>query len=168
MAEIQNETQLIYLHPGEFHLARNPSILRTVLGSCVGVTFWSPRLGIGALCHGVLPKSPHGLDAKQGYRYVDFAIRDIVRQFDRLGARRSEMQVKVFGGADVLPVHRHAKGKTTVGKQNWQTALEVLHDERLKVLASDLGGTAGRTIEFYTETGEVLLRRLSQKNGEPW
>ncbi len=46
------------LQPGELYLARSPSILRTILGSCVGVTFWSARLGAGALCHGVLPKCP--------------------------------------------------------------------------------------------------------------
>ena len=46
------------LQPGELYLARSPAILRTILGSCVGVTFWSARLGAGALCHGVLPKCP--------------------------------------------------------------------------------------------------------------
>ena len=45
---------------GELYLARSPAILRTMLGSCVGVTFWSPRLGAGALCHGVLPRCPRG------------------------------------------------------------------------------------------------------------
>ena len=46
------------LQPGELYLARKPAILRTILGSCVGVTFWSARLGAGALCHGVLPRCP--------------------------------------------------------------------------------------------------------------
>ena len=51
------------LQPGELYLARSPAILRTILGSCVGVTFWSSRLGAGALCHGVLSARNPGLRA---------------------------------------------------------------------------------------------------------
>ena len=86
-----------------------PAILRTILGSCVGVTFWSARLGAGAMCHGVLPRCPLNSAARlrasrTGHRYVDFSIRYLAAQFDALGARRDELEVKLFGGADVLPV----------------------------------------------------------------
>jgi len=157
------ETELpeIYLQPGEAHLARRPAILKTLLGSCVGVTFWSPRLGVGALCHGVLPRCPAGVRGAEGYRYVDFAIQDLTRQFDELGVRRGEIQVKVFGGADVLPLGESGAAKKTVGHQNSHRALEVLESENLTVLAADLGGVVGRTIEFHTQSGEVLLRRLA-------
>ena len=79
-------------------------MMRTVLGSCVGVTFWVPRLGLAALCHPMLPNVPGGAPARPaaGRRYVDFAIRDLARQFDALGAQRSEVQVKLFGGARCL------------------------------------------------------------------
>ncbi len=166
MAEIEIEVPEFYLQPGEIHLARAPAILRTILGSCVGVTFWSPRLGIGALCHGVLPRCPLGVLAAEGYRYVDFAIVDLARRFENFGALHDEVQIKVFGGADVLPVHADLSRKATVGHQNWHTALEVLRDQNFTVLASDLGGSVGRTIQFHTGTGEVLLRRLSQLTPE--
>ena len=166
MAESKIEIPEYYLQPGEIHLARSPAILKTVLGSCVGVTFWSPRLGIGALCHGVLPKCPPGVRNPEGYRYVDFAITDLGRQFENFGALRGEVQIKVFGGADVLPVHSNLSWKATVGHQNWYTALEVLRDQSFTVLASDLGGSVGRTIQFHTGTGEVLLRRLSRLTPE--
>ena len=168
MTEQESELLNIYLQPGEFHLARAPSLLRTVLGSCVGVTFWNERLGLGALCHGVLPVCPPGVQNTEGYRYVDFAIRNLIRQMENLGALRSEVQVKVFGGADVLPVHASKSRKKTVGYQNWHMAMEVLRIESLRVNASDVGGEAGRTIQFNTWTGEVLLRRLTKKEMSPW
>lgn len=168
MATSEDELPVIYLQPGEVHVARVPALLRTLLGSCVGVTFWSSQLGVGALCHGILPRRPADGASAEGYRYVDFAVRDLVRQFDSLGAQRGEVEVKVFGGADVLPVFSGCSGKVTVGRQNWQVALEILAEERLIVLASDLGGPVGRTIELHTGTGEVLLRRLSRQNGQPW
>jgi len=153
------------LQPGELYLARGPAILRTILGSCVGVTFWSARLGAGALCHGVLPRSPltwpPGCTLSEGFRYVDFSIRYLAQQFDALGARRQELEVKVFGGGDVLPGVSPNPDRPTVGAQNCREALEVLEAEGLHVSASDLGGNRGRRIHFHTGTGEVLLHRLA-------
>jgi chemotaxis protein CheD len=151
----------ISVQPGRLYLARNPTILRTILGSCVGVTFWSARLGAGALCHGVLPRCPRDTDGADGHRYVDFSIRYLARQFDALGVSREELDVKLFGGADVLPVTAARLAKPTVGALNCQAAWEVLGEEGLRVTASDLGGIRGRTIRFHTGTGEVLLQRLA-------
>jgi chemotaxis protein CheD len=158
--EIKSEPPEFYLMPGEVHLARSPAILKTVLGSCVGITFWIPRLGIGALCHGILPRSPQGIMAGEGYRYVDFAISDLARRFDAAGANRSEVQVKVFGGGDVIPALSGTARNGTVGRQNLEAALAVLVEEGFGVAAQDLGDTIGRVIQFNTLTGEVLLRRL--------
>lgn len=154
----------IYLQPGEMFLAREPTIIRTLLGSCVGVTFWSKRLGIGALCHAMLPRCPESSSGRTsqniGYRYVDFAVRDIARKFDELGANRSEVQVKVFGGADVLLCEAETSHRPTVGSLNCDRALDVLSSEGFQVIASSLRGTVGLNIHFDTGSGEVRLRRL--------
>ena len=158
------------VQPGELCLAQTPAILRTILGSCVSVTFWSGRLGAGALCHGMLPRAPKirpsGFVLSDGYRYVDFSIRYLAQQFEALGAKREEVQVKLFGGADVLPLFRDLAGKPTVGALNCQTAVTVLAEEGFQVLAQDLGGTRGRRIHFHTGTGEVLVYRLDVISGE--
>ncbi len=161
MLELEDELSDVYLLPGEAHLARKPTIIRTILGSCVGVTFWSQRLGIGALSHSLLPRCPaSNLSPGDGHRYVDFAIRDLARQLDELGARRSEVQVKLFGGGDVLLVSDAASSIPTVGKQNCEAAIEVVRAEGLSVVASSMGGKLGRNIQFNSKTGEVLLRWL--------
>ena len=58
MAEPESGCRRSICSPGELVLAREPTILATILGSCIGVTFWSARLGIGALCHAMLPRCP--------------------------------------------------------------------------------------------------------------
>jgi chemotaxis protein CheD len=155
----------LHVQPGECRLVSHPAILHTVLGSCVGVTFFVPRLGIGALCHPMLPhyrpNRSTGILQANRLRYVDFAIRDIARQFDSLGIERSEAQVKLFGGCDVLPV-TPGVSRPTVGKLNSETAVRVLAEERFVLTASRLGGDAGFNIRFRTDTGEVLLRELSR------
>ena len=148
----------VYLQPGDYFLAREPTLIWTILGSCVSVSFWSNKLGAGALCHSMLPRHPGSSDLEEGHRYMDYAIRDIALQFDRLGAKRSEVQVKLFGGADVL--HPADSSRPTVGKLNQEAAIEVLHEEGFEVTASSLGGKSGLKIFFDTRTGEVLLRRL--------
>lgn len=160
MADAEQLEQ-VYLQPGEFHLARQRTAIKTILGSCVGVTFWNRRLEVGALCHGVLPRSPKQV-ARFGFgHYVDAVLRHLIEQFDRMGIVRRELEVKVFGGADVLPLSAPSAAKATVGRQNWEIAMEVLGREDLKVRASDVGGTSGRSLLFDTGTGEVRLYRLS-------
>jgi chemotaxis protein CheD len=160
---VDEETREVYVQPGESHLVRGPAILRTVLGSCVGVTFWHEALELGALCHPMLPCHPQAargrIDVAAARRYVDFAIRDLAAQFDALGASRRQIEIKLFGGADVLQV-REEGSRPSVGRMNREMALEILRSEGFDVVASRLGGPVGFHIDFYTATGEVLLRRL--------
>jgi len=153
----------VYLQPGESFFADQPTIIATILGSCVGVTFWSASLRVGALCHAMLPKCPPhslaGMSLANGRRYVDFCIHDLAQQFDELGVTRANVQVKLFGGADML-VHGADPLHPSVGKQNSETALELLHAEGYKVTSSSLGDSFGRKIKFNTGTGEVVLRLL--------
>lgn len=143
-------------------MVQAPSILRTVLGSCVGITFLVPRLGIAAICHPMLPSYPAKprtkLSLADSRRYVDFAIHDLASQFDSHGAHRDEILVKLFGGGDVLFVHETSL--PTVGKMNCKSALKTLLDEGLNVVASSIRGNSGLKIQFHTGTGEVRLWRL--------
>ena len=152
----------IYLQPGEWKLVCTPAVLKTVLGSCVGITFRVARLGVGAMCHPMLPNYAsrprlHAGPVAVG-RYVDAVIRKLAARLDKLSACRSEVEVKIFGGADVLATVRK---ETTVGAMNSDTALRILAEEGFNIAASHLGGDRGVFIEFDTCTGEVLLRRLN-------
>jgi chemotaxis protein CheD len=154
----------VQLAVAEVRLSRNPVYIQTILGSCVAAAFWSPSLQIGAMCHGALPHCPdkllRGLELKPRLRYVDYAIRYLFGRLCALGADRSQLQVKLFGGGDVLPMNL-SRTTQSVGRQNCLAAIRTLEEEGLQISASDLGGKQGRVIYFRTDTGEVLLRRLS-------
>jgi chemotaxis protein CheD len=162
---IQNDHEEIYLQPGELFVAHRPTIIRTILGSCVGASFWSPGSGVGALFHAQLPTCPvdqlSSPDRSDLHRYVDSSIRDIARQFDTLGLNRSSVEVKTFGGGDVLRGFDGAVGRPTVGRLNRQSAERVIESEGFAVSASCMGGNVGLKIAFNTATGEVLVRRLA-------
>jgi len=164
MCEATDEPTAVYLQPGESFFALEQTIISTILGSCVSVTLWCERLRVGAMTHSQLPKCPKTsrvVSLAMGRRYVDFAIRELARRFDELGVERSQVQVKLFGGADVLRTKSHSTARATVGSLNCDKAIAVLEAEGFHVSASSLRGCVGRKIQFHTGTGDVLVRCLS-------
>lgn len=163
MEAVETGVPEIYVQPGESHFVTGSMILHTVLGSCVGVALLALGKNMAGFCHPMLPRHPGTRSTKlslaSSRRYVDFAVRDAVRSLESHGARRSDIEAKVFGGADVLKVTNEAC-RPTVGQLNCEAALKVLREEGIHVVATSLGGTSGLKIEFYTETGEVRVRRL--------
>jgi chemotaxis protein CheD len=157
---------VVYLKPGEMFFSEEPTVVITVLGSCLSVTMFSRRRKMGGICHGLLPqcngdKECHG-ECIEGYKYVDCSIKKMVKIFDHHKVKRSDIEVKCFGGADMFSRQIERPGIVSIGKQNIMTAEKILKSEGLRSHAQDLGGLQGRKIFFYTHTGEVLLKRLKR------
>ncbi|KAF0217441.1 MAG: chemotaxis protein [Geobacteraceae bacterium] len=156
-----------YLKPGEMFLGENPTLVTTLLGSCVSITMYSQRFRVGAICHGLLPscRGKGRCDCTESFRYVDCSIRQMMGGFHQLGIVREEIEVKVFGGSDMFSSDEKTGISIAVGTQNVEMALKVIEREGLRLLVSDVGGSRGRKIFFYTHTGEVLLKRLNETDG---
>ncbi len=155
-----------YLKPGEMFNGDQATLVSTLLGSCVAVTMFSPRCRVGAICHGLLPscrdEHPCSGGCAEGARYVDCSIRLMLGWFTQRGIVRNEIEVKVFGGSDMFSIKDSESSSRTVGRQNLEKALQIIEQEGLRLVASDLGGPRGRKIFFSTHTGEVLLKRLNK------
>ncbi|HXY54321.1 MAG TPA: chemotaxis protein CheD [Nitrospirota bacterium] len=160
-----------YLKVGEIQVTDRPSVIVTILGSCLSVTMFSRRLGVGGICHGLMPTCSYMKQCieacKSGFKYVDCSILRMVKQFEGLGAKRSEIEVKCFGGAELFSRNNDkTREAVSIGRENIQAARKILKQEGLTLLAMDIGGNGGRKILFYPHTGEVLLKRLG-KTGLP-
>ncbi|MBI5632655.1 MAG: chemotaxis protein CheD [Nitrospirae bacterium] len=155
---------IVYLRPGQMHIADHPSIVQTVLGSCVSVTFFNSRFSLGSICHGLLPRCPGKVKCEDGctesFKYVECSVKAMIEQFRRAGIGISGIDAKVFGGADMFDVHETGSVAKTVGFQNITTALGIMQQEGIRVVARDVGGTQGRKLLFYPHTGEVLMKRV--------
>lgn len=164
MSPFDRELTSIYLKPGEFYLGEGPAVVSTILGSCVSVTMFHPGSGTGAICHGLLPrcggkKSCDGT-CLEGFRYVDCSIKRMIRKFDEIGACRGDIQVKIFGGADMFGAGSADARSMSVGMENVMVARTIIEKEGFHLAAFDTRGNLGRKIFFFTHTGEVLLKRL--------
>jgi chemotaxis protein CheD len=142
----------VFLHQGGVHCAGLPTVISTVLGSCVSVCLWDRTLSVGGMNHFVLPG-----DADASERYSDSAIDSLVEAMVALGSHSRQIEAKVFGGGAVLPT---TGPSDAIGVRNAAAALIRLDDWRIPVVASDVGGGHGRFLRFDTATGVVMMRRL--------
>ena len=143
-----------YLFPAEIFVSSEPTMVSTVLGSCVAVCLWDSRFAIGGMNHYLLPLwNGDGLATP---KYGNIAISQLVEKVVAKGAARKGLQAKVFGGAAMWD---NPEGLFAVGLRNIELAQEQLKALQIPIVASDLGGTQSRKIFFNTGDGSVLLRR---------
>ena len=150
----------VFLKPGEMVFSLEPVQVTTLLGSCVAVTMFSPRLRLGAICHALLPscRREHSCGNQECGKYVQCAIELMLGQFTTHGVLVSEIEAKLFGGSDMFDT---VEGRRlSVGRQNQEMALKTLEESSVRVLTRDLGGPRGRKIIFHSHTGEVFLKRM--------
>jgi chemotaxis protein CheD len=150
----------VVIHIGQVYATREPTIIKTVLGSCIAACLFDPVARIGGMNHFMLPapESPttHDPDVSRfGIHAMDLLIGAIQRN----GGERGRLQAKVFGGGHVL---RIAVNGNSVPERNIKFIEKFLQTERIVVVSRDLGGYLPRRIQFQTDTGRVLVKRLGQ------
>ncbi len=144
--------------PGEYYVTRRDMVLVTVLGSCVAACIRDKTNGIGGMNHYMLPRSTH---EKTGWnsasaRYGAYAMEVMINQILKQGAKRENLEAKLFGGGAVI------KNVSTmnVGDDNAKFALEYLHKEKIPIVSKDLLGTFPRKVYYFPHTGKVLVKKL--------
>lgn len=152
------------LHIGEYRVAGTAEVLYTLLGSCVAVCLFDPAARIGGMNHILLPGRADddrrlGEVARFGHDAVELLIHALVDA----GASRGRLAAKLFGGGHVI---RQMDEATSPGYRNVAFINELMEQERIPVLTSDLGGYAARKVWFRTDTADVLLKRLAVQLAE--
>ena len=143
-----------YLFPAEIFASSEPTMVSTVLGSCVAVCLWDARFAIGGMNHYLLPLwNGDGLATP---KYGNIAIRQLVEKVLAKGGERKSLQAKIFGGAAMWS---NTDGLFAIGLRNIELAEQQLKELQIPLVASDVGGTLSRKIFFNTGDGSVLLRR---------
>jgi len=144
---------------GQLHASARPCLISTVLGSCVAVCLWDVNARMGGMNHFMLPQwDGRGLPSP---RFGNIAIPALLRAVLEVGARRSTLVAKVFGGGNVLG-QGEMPAVLNVGHRNADYALAALEQEGIPVVAHRLRPTHGLKISFDTRSGDVLLRPLKR------
>lgn len=142
--------------PGEYYVTRHDELIATTLGSCVSACIRDPATGIGGMNHFMLPLDDReNLSAyDMSARYGNFAMEHMINDILKNGGRRERLEVKVFGGGNVLPT------MTEIGTKNIVFVREYLATEGFRITAEDLGGDSPRKVIYFPATGKVLMQRV--------
>ncbi|MBA5685625.1 chemotaxis protein CheD [Rugamonas apoptosis] len=148
----------IFLMPGDCFVGDEQYRVRTLVGSCVSVTLWHPRLRVGAMSHFLLPGSNRKRD-KPGPAgtYGADAMDYLLAELDRLGVPLTQCEGKIFGGGAMFP--RHARVKD-IGMQNGDCARDLMRQHGIRIVSESLFGEGHRQLIFTIRTGEVLSRQV--------
>ena len=139
---------------GQAAVAQKPNHLSAVLGSCVGVVLYHPRLQVGALSHVVLPDSNgrSGTAAK----FADSAVPHMLALLEKHGAYPSGIVAKITGGSCMFG----NGGPLQIGEANIKATTTALEAAGIKIIGRDLGGSCGRRINFDADTGRVTVESV--------
>lgn len=148
-----------FLYPSTIYIKNKPTIIKTVLGSCVAVCLWDKLNHFGGMNHYMLPFwNGKGLASP---KYGNIAINKLVENMITLGSRRNNIVAKVFGGGEVIETDI---ANFKIGKRNIIIASEILREEKITILDESTDGNLGRKIEFNTYNGQVLMKYIKKIN----
>ena len=131
------------------------------LGSCVGIAIRDPLTKIGGLAHVMLPDSTEIKNNLNIYKFADTGIDELIRQMENLGASKSRLVAKMAGGAQMFAMASQNES-LRVGERNAAAARAKLKEYRIRLLAEDCGLNYGRTVEFYSETGDYVIKSVGK------
>jgi chemotaxis protein CheD len=142
---------------GELVSSRDPSgtLVCYGLGSCVAVSAWDPRTHAAALAHFMLPTGSGG---GPPVKFVDQGFERFLDAFRKLGGSPMRAEVKAVGGASMLTV---MAGSLDIGRRNVQAVEAHLAMSGLRLAASDLGGSVGRTVQLAVGSGRLLIKSVA-------
>ena len=157
--------------PGEFYVSNQDEIITTVLGSCVSTCIRDDVAGVGGINHFMLANDT-GREGGESLRYGLFAIERLINEVLKHGGNRERLEVKVFGGARVIP------GMGDIGRANVEFVRKYLAQEGMTSVAEDVGMNFARRLRYHPLTGQAMVKQLpvnevktvveSEKAHEQW
>lgn len=138
------------------------SIITLGLGSCVGVVLYDPVIKKCGMVHVMLPDSTAITNNQNIAKFADTGVEECLRRVLALGARKERLIAKIAGGAQMFSMNTN-NPMLRVGDRNVQAVRKKLEELSIPVVAADTGENYGRTVIFYPETGEYLIRAIGKE-----
>jgi chemotaxis protein CheD len=142
------------INPGGWAIESDKPIA-TLLGSCVAVCLFDPKLRLGGMNHFLLPSRTKASNSDTDATLSgDFAMEVLVNGLLGKGVSKSRLVAKAFGGGTIVSLTTMA-----IGARNAEFAQEWLDREGIPLIASDFSGPWSRKVVFLPENGDAFCRR---------
>lgn len=149
-ATAESEETLVSM--GRTAAGRAPGRLKSVLGSCIGVAIYYPRLKTGVFAHVVLPDSA-GRSGTPG-KFADTAVPHMLELLNEMGVGSYGLTAKFAGGANMFS----GSGPLQIGDANVEAVTRALKLAGIRIAAKDVGGTQGRRVTFDCSSGAMTVQ----------
>lgn len=146
----------IRVRMGDYLVSNSKKVLVTTVGSCVAIGL-SDSDGIGGLAHIMLPEYDGKTDIIG--KYADTAIPAMVEEMSKFSTSVDSLQAKLAGGAQMFSF---PSSNMSVGQRNVQKVKEVLEEMGITIKGEDVGSKHGRTVEFHTHKGKMLIKQSNK------
>lgn len=138
---------------GDIYFGDTPEKISTLLGSCVAITLWHPRLRIGGMCHVVVPDMTK---LNGDTRYPNCAVRHFVKKIACHSTHAKEYIVGIYGGGNMFPDINIAQ-KKQIGFRNIECMKEIMHKSGFNISDKHIGGSEYRRVSLHLESGQVSI-----------
>lgn len=140
----------VFLRPGDWLFGHGPVRVSTLLGSCISIALWAPRMKVGAICHCLLPERPRpDRHAPLDGRYGSDAGEWMERQMRACGCPWSEVEASLAGGAGT--------GESAIGTANIRWVQQWAAERGLVLAQQDVGGRVVRRLTFNLADGSLTV-----------
>ena len=152
-----SDFKLIHVEIADMKIAQGQNILRTILGSCVGICLYDAVTKIGGMAHIMLPSGQNTDFLKA--KYADTAIPFLLQNMISSGAKKERIVAKIAGGAKMFALPAASK-IAAIGDNNVKSVKDILSSMNIRLISEDTGGENSRTISFFLEDGRVKIKRI--------
>ncbi len=153
---------IIKVGMADMKICKAPDGVTTIgLGSCVGVAVRDPVTKIGGLAHVMLPDSTRITNSTNVYKFADTGVDSLINELVKAGASKTRLVAKIAGGAQMF-AFQNKNDLIRVGDQNVAAVKAKLKEHGIRILAEDTGLNFGRTVIFYPETGDYVIRAVGK------
>ena len=153
---------MIKVGMADMNICKSPDAITTLgLGSCVGLVLYDSLPKIAGMVHVMLPDSTQIRRNENVAKFADTGIMALIELMTRNGARPSRLTAKIAGGEQMFKLDRNNE-MLCIGDRNVEAAKMKLKELRIPIIAEDTGLNYGRTIEFYPETGDLLIKAVGK------
>ena len=150
--ETQFKSEAVKVLPGEYFVHAKDLLIMTTLGSCIAACLWDRNARIGGLNHFMLPEG-----TSDSGRYGSYAMELLINEMMKLGASRTSLEAKVFGGGQVI----QGMESMNVGERNTRFVLDYLKTEHIPVISKDVLDVYPRKVCFLPASGKAMVKRLA-------
>lgn len=156
-------SEIIKVGMADLKVCAAPDALTTLgLGSCIGIAIRDPISKVGGLAHIMLPDSSQIKNNSNLYKFADTGIDELVRLLIEKGASKQRLVAKIAGGAQMF-AFQNKSDLVRVGERNAEASRDKLKQLNIALLAQDTGLNYGRTVVFYPETGNYVIKAVGKE-----